>query len=111
VTPQPGSGPPRAARDGHKILAETIRLVLAPAVLLFSGFFTANFLISGQYTWPRTSRVFALTLTIAILSYEFLYKEQLARGATVDGARRIVLYSCIIPYMAGVLLMVALWKI
>ena len=80
-------------------------------MLLFSGFFTANFLISGQYTWPRTSRVFALTLTILILSYEFIYKEQLAGGAAVDRARRVVLYFCIMPYVIGVLLMVALWKL
>jgi hypothetical protein len=111
VTHQPGSDPSHAPRDWHKVLAEAIRLVLAPVLLLFSGFFTANFLISGQYTWPRTSRVFALTLTILILSYEFLYKEQLAGGATVDRARRVVLYSCIMPYVIGVLLMIVLWKL
>lgn len=92
-------------------MAESIRFVLAPLILLFSGFFTANFLISGQYTWPRTSRVFALTLTILILSYEFIYKEQLARGATMDRAKRVLLYSCIMPYVVGVLVMVALWKL
>ncbi len=93
------------------MLAETIRLVLAPLILLASGFFTANFLISGQYTWPRTSRTFALTLTVVILSYEFVYKEQLARGATVSRAKQVVLHSCTIPYILGVLVMVVLWKL
>lgn len=105
------SGSPQPRPSWHVLFAETIRLVLAPLILLFSGFFTANFLISGQYTWPRTSRVFALTLTIAILSYEFVYKEQLAQAATVERAKRVVLHSCIMPYGVGVLIMVALWKL
>ncbi len=108
----PADSNPRQTRlDWHKLLAETIRLVLAPLILLFSGFFTANFIISGQYTWPRTSRVFALTLTVVILSYEFIYKEQLANGATVERARRVLLHSCIIPYVIGMLVMLALWKL
>ena len=108
----PADSNPRQTRlDWHKLLAETIRLVLAPLILLFSGFFTANFIISGQYTWPRTSRVFALTLTVVILSYEFIYKEQLANGTTVERARRVLLHSCIIPYVIGMLVMLALWKL
>ncbi len=111
MTLQPGLTPPSRSRDWHYVLAEFVRLVLAPLILLFSGFFTANFVISGQYTWPRSSRVFALTLTVLILSYEFIYKEQLARGVTVDRAKRVVLYWCIMPYALGVLVMVALWKL
>lgn len=79
--------------------------------MVFSGFFTASFLISGQYTWPRTSRIFALTLTVIVLSYEFVYKEQRARLGTEEQARAAVLYSCMIPYVIGVLAMVALWKL
>ena len=90
--------------------AEAVRLVLAPLILLLSGFFTVNFLISGQYTWPRTSRVFALTLTAAILSYEFVYKEQVARAGSADRARQSVLYSCAIPYLIGAAIMLVLWK-
>ena len=101
---------PHAGPKWHAVFSNVIRLVLAPLILLFSGFFTASFIISGQYTWPRTSRAFALTLTILILSYEFIYKEQLARGATVDRAKRELLQSCIIPYLIGILIMVVLWK-
>lgn len=79
--------------------------------MAFSGFFTANFLIGGQYTWPRTSRIFALTLTVLVLSYEFVYKEQRARSGMGEQARTAVLYSCLIPYVIGVLAMVALWKL
>lgn len=100
------------ARPGwHALFSDAIRLVLAPLILLCSGFFTANFLVSGQYTWPRTSRAFALTLTIVILSYEFIYKEHLARGATIDRAKRVLLQSCVIPYVIGVLIMLVLWKL
>ncbi|MEY4526946.1 MAG: hypothetical protein RL768_665 [Nitrospirota bacterium] len=97
--------------DWHAYLAEAIRLALAPLVLLFAGFFTSNFIISGQYTWPRTSRTLALTLTVVILSYEFVYKEQLARRASPERAKSVLLYSCVIPYAVGVLVMLALWKL
>lgn len=105
------SNPHHAPFDWHKLFTEGIRLVLAPLILLFSGFFTANFIMSGQYTWPRTSRTLALTLTILILSYEFIYKEQLARHVPAAQAKSAVLYSCVIPYVIGVLAMVALWKL
>lgn len=106
------SSHPDHARSGwHSVFAETVRFALAPLILLFSGFFTANFLVSGQYTWPRTSRAVALTLTVLILSYEFVYKEQLARAAAPDRARTALVYSCVIPYLAGALVMLALWKL
>ena len=99
------------ARQGwwHSFSQDTVRFVLAPLVLLFSGFFTANFLISGSYTWPRTSGTLALTLTVLILSREFVYKEQLSRNLAPDRAWLAVLYSCVLPYVIGVLVMVALW--
>jgi len=90
---------------------ETVRLALAPLILLFSGFFTANFIISGQYTWPRTSRTLALTLTVLILSHEFVYKEQLSRNGSSGHARSALLYSCVLPYVLGVLVMLALWAL
>ena len=49
--------------DWHTFFSEAIRLALAPLVLLFAGFFTSNFIISGQYTWPRTSRTLAVSYT------------------------------------------------
>lgn len=94
----------------HAFFAESIRLVLAPLILLFSGFFTANFVVSGHYTWPRTSRALALTLTVLILSYEFVYKEQLSRNVSPDRAKAVLLYSCVIPYLVGWVLMLLLWK-
>jgi hypothetical protein len=97
--------------DWHKLFTETLRLVLAPLILFFSGFFTANFIISGQYTWPRTSRTLALTLTVLILSYEFVYKEQLSRRVSPAQAKSTVVYSCVLPYVIGILAMVALWKL
>lgn len=103
------SSPARSGRPAF--FAAILRLALAPLLLLFSGFFTANFVISGQYTWPRTSRAFALTLTVVILSYEFIYKEQLAIGATADRAKRVLIQSCLIPYIIGVLIMMLLWKL
>jgi hypothetical protein len=95
----------------HTVLPSIIRFVLAPLILLFSGFFTSNFLLSGQYTWPRTSRTLALMLTVLILSYEFVYKEQRSRNELPDRAWSALLYSCALPYLIGVLVMLALWAL
>ena len=48
-------------------------------------------------------------LTVLILSLEFVYKEQLSRNESPGRARAAVLYSCVLPYVLGVLAMVALW--
>lgn len=108
----PGSqSSPLAMRPGRPaVFAETVRLALAPLVLLCSGFFTANFAVSGTYSWPLTSRVFVLTLTVLVLSYEFIYKEQLSQHASSHRAKTVLLRSCLIPYATGWVLMLALWK-
>jgi hypothetical protein len=90
--------------------AEGIRRLIAPLLLLASGFFTADFLLSGVYTWPRTSRVIVLTITVLVLCYEFVYQEHRAWpvGSTGDRAFRIVLYSCATPYAIGAFALLAL---
>jgi ABC-type multidrug transport system permease subunit len=85
--------------------------VLAPLLFVSSGFFTANFIVSGHYTWPRTSRVFVLTLTLLILAYEFIYKDRTIQSNTPERAFHGVLYSCMIPYALGVLMMLVLAKL
>jgi hypothetical protein len=101
------------ARPGwrHTFFPDLVRFILAPVILLLSGLFTANFLISGSYTWPRTSGTLALTLTVLILSREFVYKEQLSRNESPGRAWSAVFYSCMLPYVIGVLVMVALWAL
>lgn len=102
---------PLSIRPGRPALfAETVRLALAPLVLLCSGFFTANFVMSGHYSWPLTSRVFVLTLTVLVLSYEFVYKEQLSQHGSSYRAKIAILRSCLLPYVTGWVLMLALWK-
>ncbi len=103
---QAGSGQPAW-------FAEAVRIVIAPLVLLSSGFFTADFLLSGVYTWPRTSRIVGLTITLVVLSYEFVYKEQRARHAGLRGDRPLsaLLFSCVIPYTIGALALVALSRL
>ncbi len=95
---------------GHLWFAETVRLGIAPLVLLFIGFFTADFLLSGVYTWPRTSQVLALTLTAAVLSYEFVFKEQRLRFGRAPRTRpaRALVYSCLVPYAVGFFALVGL---
>jgi len=95
---------------GQKWLTGTVRFVVAPLILFISGFSTTDFLISGIYTWPRTSKVLVLTFTIAVLSYEFVYKEQRALKPDLSGAcaARALLYSCLIPYGLGVVALIVL---
>ena len=109
MTPSSQSSPVETRPGWHIFFSESVRFVLAPLILLFSGFFTANFIISGEYTWPRTSRTLALTLTVLILSREFVYKEQLSRNRPPDRARSALLYSCVLPYLLGVVVMFILW--
>ncbi len=91
-------------------LPAIIHIALAVPLLAWSGFFTLDFLLSGVYTFPRTSRAITLTLAVIILSYEFIYKEHLARYSSITGIlpQKIVLYSCIIPYMVGSLALLTL---
>ena len=111
MNPNSQSNPVEARPGWHPFISDTVRFVLAPLILLFSGFFTANFIISGAYTWPRTSRTLALTLTVLILSREFVYKEQLSRNSATERARLALLYSCVLPYVIGWLVMLALWAL
>ena len=111
MTSDPRTGSPQTTPRWPHVFAHSIRYVVAPTILAASGFFTANFLVSGQYSWPRTSRVLALTLTLLVLSYEFVYKEQAETTGSGERARSAVLYACVIPYAVGAILMFALWKL
>jgi ABC-type multidrug transport system permease subunit len=111
VNPSSQSSPVEDRSGWHTFFSDTVRFVLAPLVLFFSGYFTANFIISGAYTWPRTSRTLALTLTVLILSREFVYKEQLSRNESPNRAWSALLYFCALPYVIGWLVMLALWAL
>ena len=102
-----------AGRGQPAWFAETVRIVIAPLVLLSSGFFTADFFLSGVYTWPRTSRIVVLTITLVVLSCEFVYKEQSVRRSGSSNGRGLnaLLFSCVIPYTIGALVLVALARL
>ncbi|MFO0766946.1 MAG: hypothetical protein U0231_09170 [Nitrospiraceae bacterium] len=52
-----------------------------------------------------------LSVTLLILAYEFVYKEQAVRAGTPDRALQAMIYSCAAPYAVGVLLMLGLAKL
>jgi hypothetical protein len=110
MNPGSQSGPLPVRSGRPAVFSETVRLALAPLVLLCSGFYTASFALSGSYSWPQTSRALVLTLTVLILSYEFVYKEQLGQQASPGRARIVLIRSCLIPYVIGWVVMLALWK-
>lgn len=105
-----GLQPSAPSSFSSRLFTEGVRLVLAPVVCVFIGFFTADFLLSGVYTWPRTSRTLALTCTVAVLSYEFVFKEQALRAQPASRERglRAMTYSCLVPYLLGVLTLMGL---
>ena len=110
MTPHTQSSSIEARRGWrHAFFPDSVRFVLAPLILFFSGFYTTNFLLSGAYTWPRTSQTFALTLIVVILSREFVYKEQRSRYAAPGRAWATLAYSCVLPYMIGVVVVLTLW--
>ena len=101
---------PMSNKSSRWPLTAIIHIVLAVLLLAWSGFFTMDFLLSGVYTFPRTSRAITLTLAVIILSYEFIYKEHLTRYSSITGVLplKVVFYSCVIPYMIGSLALLTL---
>ena len=95
------------------VFRQVIRFAIAPLALGFSGFHITDFLLSGVYSWPRTSRIIVLTLAIIILSYEFVYKEsipQIPMGAKKHDLR-VVISSCVIPFMLGSFALILLFAL
>ena len=94
----------------NHVFRQVLRFVIAPLVLTFSGFHIMDFLLSGVYSWPRTSRIIILILAAIILSYEFVYKEYNGQGATGSWkvGLKVVLTSCVIPFIVGSLALVIL---
>ena len=92
------------------VFHQVIRFAVAPLALGFSGFHITDFLLSGVYSWPRTSRVIAITLAVLILSYEFVYKESIAQHPThaKKVGLKVVLSFCVIPFIVGSFLLVFL---
>lgn len=101
---------PRPVSSPNHVFRQVLRFVIAPLALTFSGFHIMDFLLSGVYSWPRTSRVIILILAVIILSYEFVYKENIAQMPTESRnvGLKAVLSSCVIPYIVGSLALVIL---
>ena len=100
--------PPRSLLT--PILRQVIRFVLAPLALSFSGFHIMDFLLSGAYSWPRSSRILVLILATIILSHEFVYKEHIHHmpAGSQRHSLKVILSSCIIPFMIGSLALLGL---
>jgi len=85
-------------------------VLVAPTVNAIGGFFTLDFILSGQYTWGRTMRTFVLSLSLLILAYEFVYRELQARYPEWAGRRLLmhVLGYSVVPFLGGMALLLLL---
>ncbi|TAL09500.1 MAG: hypothetical protein EPO02_09975 [Nitrospirae bacterium] len=85
-------------------------LVVVPIVNAIGGFFTLDFLLSGQYTWGRTLRTFVLSLSLLVLAYEFVYRDLQASHPEWTERRLLkrVLGHAIIPFFGGMALLLLL---
>jgi hypothetical protein len=85
-------------------------VLVVPIVNAIGGFFTLDFILSGQYTWGRTLRTFVLSLSLLVLAYEFVYRDLQARHPEWPGRRvlKSVLGYSVIPFFGGMALLLLL---
>ena len=85
-------------------------VLVVPIINAIGGFFTLDFILSGQYTWGRTMRTFVLSLSLLILAYEFVYRELQARYPEWAGRRLLihVLGYSVDPFFGGMALLLLL---
>ena len=85
-------------------------VVVVPIVNAIGGFFTLDFILSGQYTWGRTLRTFTLCLSLLVLAYEFVYRDLQARHPEWTGRRLLnhVLGYAVVPFSGGMGLLLLL---
>ena len=85
-------------------------VVVVPLVNAIGGFFTLDFLLSGQYTWGRTLRTFVLSLSLLVLAYEFVYRDLRVRHPewTCRRALKYVLGYSVFPFLGGMGLLLLL---
>lgn len=85
-------------------------VLVVPIVNAIGGFFTLDFILSGQYTWGRTMRTFVLSLSLLVLAYEFVYRELQARYPAWTGRRLLshVLGYSVVPFIGGMALLLLL---
>ncbi len=85
-------------------------VLVVPIVNVSGGFFTLDFILSGQYTWGRTLRTFTLCLSLLVLAYEFVYRDLQQRHPEWTGRRLLnhVLGYSVIPFFSGMALLLLL---
>ena len=77
--------------------------VFVPLYHVVGGFFILEFLLTAEYTWGRTLRMFVLFLSNLILGYEFVYRELETSHPdwTTGTLRKSVMKYSVIPFSAG----------
>ena len=106
---------PAAAQEspGSRRWNGAFLVLVVPIVNAIGGFFTLDFLLSGQYTWGRTLRIFVLSLSLLVLAYEFVYRDLQARHPKWTGRRLLnhVLGYSVVPFFGGMALLLLLLAI
>ena len=77
--------------------------VVVPLYHVVGGFFILEFVLTAEYTWGRTLRMFVLLLSNLVLGYEFVYRELETTHPEWTAAmlRNSVMKYSVIPFSAG----------
>jgi hypothetical protein len=77
--------------------------VIVPLYHVLGGFVILEFLLTWEYTWGRTLRIFVLFLSNLILAYEFVYRELETTHPdwTARALRKSLMKYSVIPFSVG----------
>jgi hypothetical protein len=78
-------------------------VVCVPIFHIFCGYFILEFILSADYTWGRTTRIFVVFLSNLVLGYEFVYRDLQTTHPdwSKELLQRSVMKYSVIPFLIG----------
>jgi hypothetical protein len=77
--------------------------VFVPVFHIACGYFILEFILTADYTWGRTMRIFVVFLSNVVLGYEFVYRDLQTTHPDwpKDILQRSVMKYSVIPFLTG----------
>jgi hypothetical protein len=88
---------------GWRRMGDFFLVVVIPLFHAVGGYFVLQFVLSGDYTWGRTLRTFALLMGNLVMGYEFVYRDLQAAHPEWSSAllKKSVMKYSVIPVSVG----------